>query len=686
VKTIDDTGITDPQNIPNGDGAQKAPANDAFTVAENAGFVGNVRADNGSGADKPDLAITEVNGQAAAVGVKILLPSGAYLTLNANGTFQYLTNGAFNALAGAASGAQNLTATDTFTYTVVGGATATVTITVNGVDGQGDVLVGSVLADNLFAGIGSDTVNGLTGNDVIDGGDGNDTLNGGAGDDIILGGAGIDRLDGGKGADAMAGGAGNDTYVVDDAGDTVSEAAGAGTDTVESAIDYLLGANIENLVLTGVANTSGIGNGLNNTITGNAGANVISAGAGNDVVGGQGGDDTLSGGAGVDTMNGGTGNDILDGGDGGDKLYGEVGADTLIGGKDADYLDGGSGDDVINSGGGNDTLLGGQGKDTMRGGAGSDVYSVDNLLDQVFELAGEGDDVVNSTVSFVLSGNVEVLNLTGTAAINGTGDAGYNRIYGNAASNIIDGGAGADQMTGGQGADVYIVDDAGDQTIELAGEGSDTVRASLSWTLGANLESLVLTGVAANGTGNGEANTLTGNESGNVLMGLDGNDKLIGNGGEDRLVGGAGSDNLGGGTGNDLIEGGAGNNVLTGGTGADIFKFGVESVRLSGSSALALQTDQVTDFSAAEGDHIDLSSIDADSTQAGDQAFTFVSSFGFHAGEAMLVYDMGANQTLVRLDIDGDGKADYQLRLDGDATGAPVLTGASNPSDGGWLL
>ena len=121
-------------------------------------------------------------------------------------------------------------------------------------------------------------------------------------------------LNGGAGNDTMIGGAGNDTYVVDAAGDVVTELAGQGTDTVQSSVSYMLGANVENLSLTGSAAINATGNTLDNVITGNAGDNVLNGGVGNDtLIGGDGNDVFVyMNGQGSDVVQGGTGANWLD--------------------------------------------------------------------------------------------------------------------------------------------------------------------------------------------------------------------------------------------------------------------------------------------------------------------------------------------------------------------------------------
>jgi Ca2+-binding RTX toxin-like protein len=158
---------------------------------------------------------------------------------------------------------------------------------------------GNFLGALRFTMQGNDTVNGSGGNDTVRGFNGNDVIFGNGGDDIVFGESGNDALNGGTGADSMSGGAGNDSYFVDDVGDTVSEVANGGTDVVDSAVTFTLGANFENLTLNQFAGAiDGTGNSLANIVTGNNAANVLS---------GLGGNDTLNGGAGADTMLGGAG-------------------------------------------------------------------------------------------------------------------------------------------------------------------------------------------------------------------------------------------------------------------------------------------------------------------------------------------------------------------------------------------
>ncbi|MCR0983633.1 hypothetical protein NRP21_16375 [Roseomonas pecuniae] len=406
-------------------------------------------------------------------------------------------------------------------------------------------------------------------------GTGNELANqitGNTGNNLLQGGGGADTLIGGGGVDTLRGGSGDDIYVIDGSEDVVSEVQSGkdagGADTVRSSASYTLGNFLERLELTGAA-ISGTGNSLANEIIGNEQNNILDGGAGADTMQGGLGDDVYvvdnlldlvfeAAEEGTDTVRSsvtftlgatfenlelagarainGTGNDV---------------ANVLTGNSASNVLAGGAGDDTLLGGAGNDRLEGGAGADSMSGEAGDDTYVVDDVLDVVNEAENGGADTVRSSVDFVLGANVENLQLTGDAAISGTGNELANRIVGNAASNTLDGGSGQDRMEGGFGDDVYIVDHALDLTIEAAGAGTDTVRASVSFVLRANLENLVLTGPALKGSGNDLANSITGNELSNSLFGLDGADTLFGFDGSDRLDGGTGADAMFGGAGND---------------------------------------------------------------------------------------------------------------------------------------
>ncbi|HMO47622.1 MAG TPA: calcium-binding protein [Rubrivivax sp.] len=293
------------------------------------------------------------------------------------------------------------------------------------------------------------------------------------------------------------------------------------------------------------------------------------------------GNDSISLSPYADIMRGYGGNDLINGNSGNDLLYGDAGADTLNGGS---------------------------GADTMLGGAGNDTYVVDNISDRVYETTTVGGtvnaggiDTVRSSVSYTLGSFVEKLVLTGSNAINGSGNSLANSITGNSANNLLsggsgndtlsggagndtlNGGSGADTMLGGAGNDTYVVDNRGDKVYETTtvggtvnAGGTDTVRSSVSYTLGSFVEKLVLTGSGAiNGAGNTLANTITGNSANNLL------------------AGGSGNDTLSGGAGNDTLVGGNGNDSLSGGTGLDVFRF---NTALSATS----NVDRIVDFIVAD--------------------------------------------------------------------------------------
>ena len=207
---------------------------------------------------------------------------------------------------------------------------------------------------------------------------------------------------------------------------------------------------------------------------------------------------------------------------------------------------GNAGNNVITGNGANNILNGGAGIDTLIGGLGNDIYVVDSSTDTITELANGGTDTIQSSVTYTIAAaNVENLTLTGTAAINGTGNDGNNVITGNGANNILNGGAGIDTLIGGLGNDIYVVDSSTDTITELANGGTDTIQSSVTFNLAIlpNIENLTLIGTAAiNGAGNDGNNVITGNGANNILHGSAGNDILTGGLGKDTLIGGLGVD------------------------------------------------------------------------------------------------------------------------------------------------
>ncbi len=554
---------------------------------------------------------------------------------------------------------------------------------------------------------------------------------------LLTGNSGSNTLDGGTGADTMAGGDGNDIYIVDTAADVIIENAGEGNDTVRAAFSYTLGAEIESLVLLGTGALNGTGNAGDNTITGTSGINTLNGGAGADtliggagndiyyidqagdviiedagtpggidtayisgsytlsanveklVFAGTGGGFTGTGNALANTLTGNAGDNTLDGGAGADKLIGGLGNDTYIIDTAADSISeaanagndtvqatysytlatnlenitllgtsainatGNTQANILTGNAASNILNGMTGADTMAGGAGDDFYFVDNIGDVVQESAGNGNDTVRSTISFTLGAEVENLFLLGSAAANATGNDLNNSLTGNTGINTLNGGLGADTMAGLTGNDTYFVDDILDVVIENANGGTDTVQVGFTYTLGANLEKLILSGTAdIDGTGNALLNTLTGNAGNNTLDGGAGADKMYGGLGDDTYIvdnktdgvteaagaghdtvrtsvaitlaanvedmfqtgvanikgtgnaldnamyGNSGNSTLDGGAGSDFLDGGFGNDTLTGGTGADIFAF-----------SNTTSFDKVTDFSLAQGDKLDISDI-----------------------------------------------------------------------------
>jgi Ca2+-binding RTX toxin-like protein len=312
--------------------------------------------------------------------------------------------------------------------------------------------------------------------------------------DFFIGSSFDDVLNGGGGADELVGGFGNDIYYLDNSADVIVEAAGGGTDTARSFVNWTLANNVERLELQGTGNLNGTGNTLNNTLVGNAGNNVLNGGAGNDY------------------MVGGAGNDIFVVAAARDRTVENAsgGTDTIRSyinwtlGANVERLElqgtgnlNGAGNSLNNTlvgNVGNNLLNGGAGNDYMVGGAGNDIFVVASTEDRTVENAGGGIDTVRSYIDWTLGGNVERLELQGTGNLNGAGNTANNTLVGNVGNNLLNGGAGNDYMVGGAGNDIFMFDTAlGASNVDTVADfnvAADTIR----------LENAIFSTIAGSGT------------------------------------------------------------------------------------------------------------------------------------------------------------------------------------------
>jgi len=479
------------------------------------------------------------------------------------------------------------------------------------VGGEGiDLLFGGTGNDTLEGNSGIDFLNGGSGNDTLAGGEDDDTLHGFTGDDLLDGGTGVDTVSyantdpalGGvtasllvQGTPVNMGAFGMDTLV------SIENLGGS------SFSDNLTGTDGPNWLFGGVpVDVNGSPSTNNDTVYGLGGNDFLEMSFGDHSLDGGSGIDTLSftdgrssfpenyyvyasltlslalqggaqaSGAGSWTL---TGIENLSGWFSNDQLTGDANANVLAGSAGSDTLTGGAGDDLLLgdgqfliSGGqvilyeslvyiplgayvaieGNDVLDGGEGNDRMVGGRHNDIYYVDSAGDVVVEQPGEGTDEIRTGLSaYSLAALPNVENLTGLSGAGQslTGNGLANVIAGGSGGDTLDGGAGADQLTGGAGNDVYLVDDAGDAVIELAGGGSDEIRTALaSYSLVGldNIENLTgLGGVGQTLTGNGANNVIDGGGGSDILRGGAGNDSLKVSGiGQSSAEGGANFDTL----------------------------------------------------------------------------------------------------------------------------------------------
>jgi len=409
---------------------------------------------------------------------------------------------------------------------------------------QGGVIIGWGSQETLTAGAGPTLIDGVNP------------------DDLIIGGAGNDTLEAFSAGTTLIGGSGNDLFEVNDPTDVVR--AGTGVDSILSSVSYVLPTGVDVLTLVGTADLAATGNGdAANVITGNSGNDTLTAGSGNDTLVSGDGVDTLQGGAGPDTFVINNSADVIEQSSSQDTvnslvsydLTAAVGALNLVGSADLSVTDdyghaiitGNAGNDTLIGGSGSDTLVAGSGADTFEAGSGNNTFIINNVDDVIETGANAGSDTVESSVNYTLGQGLDTLKLTGSASLQGEGNAdAANLIEANSGSDTLVAGSGSDTLVGGSGNDTLV---AGSGTDLLEG-GSGSATYTFDSGFGqAEIKPGSGSGVIQFGTGISPTDLtvgLTADSSGNAaLLIQDGGSSITVDGG---LTGSIGSFDFAGGT------------------------------------------------------------------------------------------------------------------------------------------
>jgi Ca2+-binding RTX toxin-like protein len=439
--------------------------------------------------------------------------------------------------------------------------------------GKGNKTINAGAGDDVIAptsapgsGGGRVTIDAGDGDDLVGGGDGDDDLRGGKGDDIIAGGRGNDRIDTGTGDDEAYGDDGADVFVFNpgsqDAAnhltildyelgvDKVDVSAFPRVDDVLAQLELQLvdADNFDDAVFT-------FSNGASLTLAGIdwrdiTADDIIQGNAAPQIIFGSGQSASRRGPENLAASSVITKVSATDGD--GDAVTFELAAGLdaalfTIGASSGELRFKASADYDAPKDAGKNNIY----NVVVRALDGHGGWATQEIVVEITDVRGtswsghasKGDTKSGTNEEDTLKG------LGGNDTLLGLGAR--DTLAGGDGDDSLDGGAGSDRIEGGKGNDTFVFG-VGDTLVELAGQGTDTVRSAVTVTLAANIENLVLTGTgAADGTGNGGKNKLTGSDGKNKLSGLDGDDTIIGGKGDDTLLGGKGADSLDGGAGKD---------------------------------------------------------------------------------------------------------------------------------------